>query len=248
MKNLNLFYSRHNVALRAAHIQKQITPYYELTVVLKGHLDYFVDGIHVPLDDGDAVFIRTGQTRERPASDDVCDYVSFNFEPQYDIDLPSLIKNAVHSEQLLLIAAFDKINSRFYQNNDEVIGHLLCCMLALTEERLKLQNFSPLTVSIISYVNKNYASRITLDDIAALTYFSPIYCDTVFRREVGRSIIDFLIEKRIEEAKGLLRGNVHKLSEISLLVGFNDYNYFSCAFKKRTGYSPMSYRKMMLKY
>ena len=248
MRDLKLIYSRHNMTTLAPTISAQIAPYCELTLVIKGHLDYYVDGNHIPLDDGDAVFVPTGHIRIRTAPDKVCDYVSFNFEPCGEINLPLLIKSAVHSEELLLIAALDKMNSRYYPDNEEKIGHLLACMLALLEDRVKMQNLSPLTRSIMSHVNRNFASRITLDDIAALTYFSPIYCDTVFKREVGRSIIDFLIDKRIEEAKKLMLGNIHSLTEISELVGFKDYNYFSRVFKKRTGYTPSAYCKMMLKY
>lgn len=248
MRNLKLIYSRHNLTTPAPYIPPQISPYCELTLVLRGHLEYMVDGAQVALDEGDAVFIKKGQTRARKKHDTLCDYVSFNFEMQDAIDLPTLIKSSVHSEELLLVAALDKMNSRYFPDNEEKIGHLVGCILALMEDRIKMQNYSPLTRSIMSHVNENYASRITLSDVAAMTYFSPIYCDTVFRREVGRSIIDYLIDKRIEEAKKLLIGNLHKLSEISALVGFNDYNYFARVFKKRTGYTPLSYRKMMLKY
>jgi len=232
----------------ASSITSQSIPYCELTLVIKGHLDYYINGTHVPLEDGDAIFIPTGHIRARDIPDKLCDYVSFNFEPDGEINLPIHIKSAVHSEELLLIAALDKMNSRYYPDNEEKIGHLVACMLALLEDRVMMHNYSPLTRSIIAHVNKNYASRITLDDIASITYFSPIYCDTVFKREVGRSIIDFLIDKRIEEAKKLLLAQTAALTSISERVGFGDYNYFSRVFKKRTGYTPSSYRKMMLKH
>ncbi len=247
MRDLKLIYSRHNLNEIASVITPKSIPYYELTLVISGHLDYYVDGAHISLDGGDAVFIRTGQIRARKMPESVCDYVSFNFEPHGEIILPAEIKSALHSEELLLIAALDKMNSRYYPDNEEKIGHLLGCMLALLEDRVRMHNLSRLTRSIISYINKNYRTRITLDDIAALTYFSPIYCDTVFKRETGRSIIDYLIDKRIEEAKKLMLGNINKLSEIAELVGFGDYNYFSRVFKKRTGYTPSSYVKMMFK-
>ncbi len=247
MRDLKLTYSRHNMTEIASVIMPQNVPFHELTLVISGHMDYYVDGAHIPLDNGDAVFIRTGQVRARKIPDMVCDYVSFNFESDGDIVLPTHIKSAIHSEELLLIAALDKMNSRYYPENEEKIGHLLGCMLALLEDRVKMHNLSRLTRSIMAYVNKNYRSKITLDDIATLTYFSPIYCDTVFKRETGQSIIDFLIDKRIEEAKKLMLGNIHRLSKISELVGFTDYNYFSRVFKKRTGYTPSSYVKMMFK-
>ena len=160
MRNLKLIYSRHNLNTPASAIPAQVSPYCELTVVIKGHLDYYVDGTHVPLDDGDAVFIETGRLRAREKPDKICDYVSFNFEPDGKISLPTLIKSAVHSEELLLIAALDKMNSRYYPENEEKIGHLVGCMLALMEDRVRMENLSPLTRSIMSYVNKNYASRL----------------------------------------------------------------------------------------
>jgi YesN/AraC family two-component response regulator len=245
MRNLKLIYSRHNFTSPAQAITPQIAPYCELTLVLRGRLEYVVDGRQISLDEGDAVFIKTGQTRARKKHDTLCDYVSFNFETEGDINLPTHIKSAVHSEELFLIAALDKMNSRYYPDNDEKIGHLLACTLALLEDRVKMHNYSPLTRSIIAHVNKNYALRITLDDIAALTYFSPIYCDTVFKREVGRSIIDFLIDKRIEEAKKLLRENV-SASAVSSMLGFESATYFTKVFKKYTTMTPTAYRKRIL--
>ena len=247
MRNLNLIYSRHNMTEPAPHIPPQLSPYCELTIVIKGQLEYLVDNSPVKLESGDAVFIATGTARARKKHDAVCDYVSFNFELDGKVSLPTLIKDAVHSEELLLIAALDKMNSRYFPNNEEKIGHLVGCLLALMEDRVRMQNYSPLTRSIMSHINQSYASRITLDDIAAITYFSPIYCDTVFRRETGRSIIDFLIDKRIEEAKKLLLAQTAPLTSVSERVGFGDYNYFSRVFKKRTGYTPSSYRQMPAK-
>ena len=87
--------------------------------------------------------------------------------------------------------------------------------------------------------------RITLDDIGRLTFFSPIYCDTVFKKDTGRSIIDHLIERRIDEAKKLLLSPDLSLTKISELCGFADYNYFCRVFKKRVGATPGAYRKTM---
>ena len=65
----------------------------------------------------------------------------------------------------------------------------------------------------------------------------------VFKKETGRSIIDFLIEERISESKKLLAEDSIPLATISELVGFDDYNYFSRVFKKRAGCTPSEYRK-----
>ena len=102
---------------------------------------------------------------------------------------------------------------------------------------------TPITRDILSYLHEHFRERITLDDIGKITFFSPVYCETVFRREIGRAIIDYVIELRISEAEKLILENAYPLGEISRAIGFQDYNYFSRTFKKRTGYSPTEYRR-----
>ena len=96
----------------------------------------------------------------------------------------------------------------------------------------------------MEYIHSDIGRKITLADIGNLTFFSPIYCDTVFKKEVGRSIVDYALDRRIEEARRLLLEGTMPLAEIAEAVGFDDYNYFSRVFKKRCGYSPTAYRRL----
>ena len=96
----------------------------------------------------------------------------------------------------------------------------------------------------MQYLHKNLARRITLADIGRMTFFSPVYCDTVFKKDMGVSIIDYLLSRRIAEAKKLLIEGTFSLSEIAKQTGFSDSNYFTRVFKKRTGYTPTEYRKI----
>ena len=144
-----------------------------------------------------------------------------------------------------VVSAFDKINSVTYLDNKEKNVHLLACLISVLEDRVERQKFNPITMKILSYLRTNINSKITLDDISKLTFFSAIYCDTVFKRDTGCSIIDYLLDMRIEEAKKLLCEGALSFQEISESVGFNDYNYFSRVFKARSGYSPRASKKMM---
>ena len=246
MKDLYLKISRHNNQLPAEKINPNPIKYNELTIVLKGELEYIADGRSIVLRDGDAIFLSVGTVRARRESEGVADYISFNFTCDGEIALPTLIQNTTPSEVLLLIAAYDKINSRTYLDNTEKNKHLLVCLLEILSDRVKTQNFTPLTLQIIKYIHSSLSEKITLEDIGRLTFFSPIYCDTVFKREMGQSIIDYLLDRRIEEAKKMLVGEPIPLSQIAEAVGFSDYNYFSRTFKKRSGYSPAAYRRAMI--
>ena len=78
--------------------------------------------------------------------------------------------------------------------------------------------------------------------ISQATYFSVAYCESEFRKAFGKSIIHYLIDIRISEAKNLLMETSMPCSVIAKIVGFDDANYFSRIFKKRIGFSPQQYR------
>ena len=244
MKNINLFYVRHNKGQPCKAIDCQFISYYELTAVLHGRLFYEVNGESFEVNAGDAIIVCPNSIRTRPSESDV-DYISFNFRTDDEICLPTLIKNALDGAARLIIEACDRIGEEYYFDNNEKNRHLLACLIALFEDRVRFEDLDPLTVKITSYINANLAKKITLDEIGKLTFFSPVYCDTVFKRETGRSIIDYLIERRIDEAKKYLMDTAMSLTQVAELCGFADYNYFCRVVKKRVSSTPTAYRKLM---
>ena len=58
-------------------------------------------------------------------------------------------------------------------------------------------------------------------------------------------MIDYLLQIRMEAAKRLLSEGSFALGAVAEAVGFDDYNYFSRVFKKRTGYTPTEYKKLI---
>ena len=244
MKTLNLLYSRHNVNTPPTALPVRKSNFNDLTLLIKGTLEYTVEGKKYVLKAGDMMFIPVGSTHFRTKTPDSTDYVAFNFTTDSEIHLPIYCEDVIHTEILMLISAFDRIKSRTYYDNDEKISHILACIIAVLEDRIRSRNYNPLTLKILKYIHTNIDKKITLSDISEMTFFSPIYCDTVFKRETGKSIIDYLLGERIERAKKLLLEDGLTLAQISELVGFNDYNYFSRVFKARSGLSPSSYRQM----
>jgi len=93
------------------------------------------------------------------------------------------------------------------------------------------------------YIQRNYRHGLTLADVAHHVGLSTNYLATLFKQKVGRTIIDFLTEVRIEEAKHLLTETDAKVAEIAEQVGYHSPYYFSRAFKKAVGCSPRTYRE-----
>ena len=245
MKDLKLIFIRHNRQTPAAAIPSSPIPFNELTIVLKESLEYSVDGTPIVLQSGDMIYIPKNSLRTRKEAKETGDYVSFNFESEDVWDFPRYIRGGVTNEIRLQIAVCDELMQKYYPNHEDKITHQLICLLLTLQSHLKNQSLHPLVAKIVRYLHENMAQKITLADIGQHTFFSPVYCDTVFKQEMGRSIIDYLLEQRIEEAKKLLLEGAVSLRQIAEAVGFPDYNYFARTFKKRTGYTPIQYRTII---
>lgn len=87
-----------------------------------------------------------------------------------------------------------------------------------------------------------YNEKIYLGDLAEQSGLSPAQMRKVFRKVNHISPREYLIGKRIEEAKYLLEEGKENVSSIAEKVGYENVNYFSRIFKKKTGMSPMEYR------
>ncbi len=95
----------------------------------------------------------------------------------------------------------------------------------------------------LRYINDNYKSNITLEDIATACYVNKFYLSHIFTKFKGMSVGRYVLGLRMDEAKRLLETTNLSINKVSEKCGFNDANYFSRAFKKETGLSPLQYRK-----
>lgn len=98
----------------------------------------------------------------------------------------------------------------------------------------------------LKYILENYTKRITLSDIAGIVYLNPSYFSVQFKKETGKNFVEYIKELRVEKAKTMLKRVELKAYEVSELVGYQDYKYFTEIFKKITGFSPVEYRQKLI--
>lgn len=96
--------------------------------------------------------------------------------------------------------------------------------------------------NIIAFLNENYMKPVSLAQISANTYLSPVYVSKIFKEATGESPISYLIHLRLKKACELLENSNAPIKEIARQVGYTDAYYFSKHFKKYYGISPMNYR------
>ena len=94
-------------------------------------------------------------------------------------------------------------------------------------------------------IKKNFASNLTLKDLAEKYFINSAYLGQLFRKKYGCSFKDYLNEKRIEEASRLLRKSDMKIYEVAEAVGYKDVDYFVNKFIEANGCTPTKYKKNM---
>lgn len=105
----------------------------------------------------------------------------------------------------------------------------------------------PLSAKIFTYLNSHYKEDITLSDLCRISSMSKSSLMRYFMNAAGCSPIQYLIRLRISEAMRLLCFSNLTIAEIACQTGFHDNNYFCRQFKKVSGQTPLSFRKMQLK-
>ena len=93
-----------------------------------------------------------------------------------------------------------------------------------------------------AYIQENYASNISLNEISEKFYVNPYYFSQLFKKKTGTTYQKYLTELRMKRAEVLLRETSLKVYEICEQVGYTDTNYFSKLFERSTGKKPSAFR------
>ena len=97
---------------------------------------------------------------------------------------------------------------------------------------------------ICNYIAEHYTERILLDNICFLFGTNKTSLCQSFRNEYGITILNYIDQLKLKDAKKLLRKRTLSATEISEQLGFTSVHYFSRYFKKHTGMSPKEYQKI----
>lgn len=94
------------------------------------------------------------------------------------------------------------------------------------------------------FINENYMNKISLKTVAVVLHSNQSYLSTLFKREMGTSFTEYLIDIRIKKSQDLLSSTNLSLVDIALCAGFEGQSYFTKIFKKKNGITPSQYRKI----
>lgn len=143
----------------------------------------------------------------------------------------------------------DMIDFAFIQNIESVeveyITSVNCFEMILKEIADKKEFVTAYSNRIrkaIDYIYKHYDENIRLKDIADALDISPNYLCSLFKKETGIKVIEYINAVRIEKAKDLITNTNDTASQIAESTGFSDMAYFCTVFKKQTGFTVTEFR------
>lgn len=99
--------------------------------------------------------------------------------------------------------------------------------------------------AVMEEIRMNYASRVTLHELAEKYNISEAYFSNLFAKTAGTGLMNYIMKIRVEKAKDLLLQTNDKINDIAWKVGYEDTRYFAKVFRKIAGESPTDYRMRM---
>lgn len=93
---------------------------------------------------------------------------------------------------------------------------------------------------VLNYINSNLENDLSIDTIASEFFISKYYLMRKFKNQIGSSIHNYVVQKRLILARSLISDGL-SMSSVCSSCGFNDYSSFVRAFKKVYGVSPSNY-------
>ncbi|MCM1532384.1 MAG: helix-turn-helix domain-containing protein [Ruminococcus flavefaciens] len=99
----------------------------------------------------------------------------------------------------------------------------------------------------IQFINNHTNDNIGIDDVAAHIKKSRAYVTSKFKKELGVTINEYIINQKLIEAKNLLKHTNKSLTEITYYLCFSSQSYFLNLFKKKYGITPQKYREKFIK-
>lgn len=147
----------------------------------------------------------------------------------------------VRYEKLTEILAYAKaeVEKNLRQSMMENYGQIYLDQVA----GKKNKDYVDVGKSIAEYIDSHLESDLSVRELANMVYVSPDHLTRTFKKKYGKTVSDYILEKRMDLAGVLLRREDLTITMVSDSVGFGNYSFFTEQFKKVYGMTPREYQK-----
>ena len=173
----------------------------------------------------------------------------------YSIIMNTLLRKAAESGGVHPVY-LDSVSSSFAARIEQ-LGSISSINALMTDmfqsycrlvRRHSMGEYSPTVQKAIVFIDSDLSAELTLSSIAEAQNISSGYLSAIFRKETGKTITEYIREKRVNHAIYLLETTHLQVQTIATHCGIVDLQYFSKIFKKHTGKTPKEYRESIKKH
>ena len=118
------------------------------------------------------------------------------------------------------------------------------CIINKSSSSPDQSSVPPMVYSIINYVKENYGKKLSLEIIAKNLNYSVPNIRKNFKKYMGISISEYILNYRLDQVKNLLTTTSKSMNKIAEECGFSSANYLSLIFREKESLSPLAYRKI----
>ncbi|WP_329791017.1 AraC family transcriptional regulator [Lentzea sp. DG1S-22] len=146
-----------------------------------------------------------------------------------------------------LEALHDELRHRREGYREAVSAHLVLLLVAVSRLAADVvgdlrENAEPLLAEVFDVIERRYPEPLSLREVAAAVRLSPGHLTSTVRRRTGRTVQEWITERRMVQARRLLAVTDLPIGDIGRQVGFPDAGYFARTFGKVHGTSPTRWR------
>lgn len=109
----------------------------------------------------------------------------------------------------------------------------------------QVSRYKKQVTQILTFINEHIDQKVTLDMIARTLDLSEMHTSRIFKKETGKSIIEYVNEMKMKKASELLKDESLKIKDVAKMIGIVDQLYFNKVFKKYYFVGPREYRKKL---
>ncbi|MDO4518706.1 MAG: AraC family transcriptional regulator [Eubacteriales bacterium] len=241
---------------------------YEMIRIISGELSVTLDEKSFTAKAGDVIFIHSGILHSGIPKDCIYQCIVFdsNFFLKHISACSEYMQKVVHMDVIIyhhftekhleIIQSANAIFDAIWHRQDgfelSVIGQFYHFFGLVFSKHYYLKNLSRTRrdykrigqlKQVLEFIDKNYGSQITLQELSDSVSMSPKYFCRFFHEMTHQTPMDYLNRQRIEHACSQLLTTDASITDIAYQTGFNDQSYFIRTFKKYKGITPGKYKR-----
>lgn len=147
-----------------------------------------------------------------------------------------------------VLALHEELTQRRDGYREAALAHLVLLLVGVSRLAADVvgnlrENREPLLAEVFEVIEQRYPQPLSLRDVAAAVNISPGHLTSTVRRQTGRTVQQWITERRMVQARRLLAVTELPVGEVGRRVGFPDAGYFARTFGKMHGTSPVQWRR-----